>query len=443
MAGTPEATADERREAWRIWGLCLALTAAGLAIAAQFVAPPPPERLVLATGGADGSYATYGQELARAMAPHGLTIEVRPTVGSVENVALLEAGEVDLAFVQGGILADQGAPSDDDTEERVVSLASVFHEPLWILHRADVALDDLRDLAGLRLGVGPEGSGTRPVALTLARANGVGADEATFDGRPLGEAAAALRAGELDVLFAVTSTRSATIRELLHDEDVVLFEVDRHLAYERAHRALRHVVLGRGQIDLVADLPPKDVDLLAPVATLVSRDSLHAALVPVLIDACRGVFGGGDAFSAPGAFPSPHHVDAPLGPYAERAHRSGLSFLYKLLPFRLAATLDRLKILLLPLLTLLLPLLKVAPPVYRWRIRSKIIRWYRQLRELERRLVTVEDEQQRAAVVAELEAVEQEIEEVVVPASYLDEFYALRMHAELVRQRVHEGAAAG
>jgi len=414
-----------------MWGVVAAISLAGCIVAWQFVAPPPPDKVVLALGSPQGSYLPYGRELAEQVGRSDLAIELRQTAGSAENVALLRSGDVDLAFVQGGILDNEGS-------EGLISLGSLFYEPLWIFHRADVTIGSLSDLAGLRVAVGEPGSGTRPVAMALCLANGVGPDDAEWLQANAADSVSQLLAGTVDALFLVTSARSQAVRRLLlaQDRGIVLFDVERHLAYERTFRAMRHVVLARGQLDLENDVPSHDINLLAPVAGLVAREDLHPALIPLLLEAAEGVFGDGGVFAEPGEFPSPHYVDAPLSKHVRRAYESGASFIYEVLPFRWAATLSRLKIMLIPLLTLLFPLIKVAPPVYRWRIRSKIYRWYRLLRELERRADTAADEQQRVAVAADIAAVEKEIAEVNVPAAYMDEYYNLRMHVDRMRHRL-------
>lgn len=429
----------DQGEARRLWAVVALISVTGCVVAWQFVAPPPPEHLILAAGGPQGSYLAFGKELAEQMSVHDLTIEIRETKGSGENLDLLAAGEVDLAFVQGGLV---GAAPAREAGDGLVALGSLFYEPLWIFHRSDVSLASLRDLAGLRVAVGLPGGGTRPVATALCLANGVGPNEAQWIEKPAAESVEDLLAGTVDVLFLVTSARSQTVRRLLTAQDagVSLFDVKRHLAYERNFRALRHVVLAQGQLDFAGDVPDRDVDLIAPVAMLVADEDLHAALIPILIEAAESVFGRGGVFAAPGEFPSPHHVDLPLSKYARRAYESGPSFLYEVLPFRLAASLSRLAIMLLPLLTLLIPLLKLAPPLYRWRIRSKIYRWYRLIRELEVQAEAAGNAKERAAVKQAVAAIEDEIRQVSVPPSYMDEYYNLRMHMDRMRHGLETAA---
>ena len=176
----------------------------------------------------------------------------------------------------------------------------------------------------------------------------------------------------------------------------------------------------------------RDRKHLAPTANLVARKGLHSALVPLLLGAVTQVHEGGGFLEQPGVFPSSRHVDAPMNDDSRRYLKSGPSFFYRYLPFGLAAWLDRVKLVLLPLCTLLFPFLKAAPPIYRWRIRSKIYRWYRVLREVDQKLRDAADRVDVSAEIARLKKLERELGEVSVPLSYMEEFYNLRLHVSFV-----------
>jgi TRAP transporter TAXI family solute receptor len=428
---TPLDRLGSGRDALRVWLPALLLTAAGFVVAYQFVEPAPPDSIVLATGSEQGAYHAYGLALRERLLPFGLDVVLRPTAGSVENLALLRDGRADVAFVQGGTVP----PGARDAYE---GLAGLYYEPLWVFHRATLPLERLAELAGRRLHVGAPGSGTAAVSRTLLAANGVGESGATYSDLPTARAVDALLAGELDAMFLVGVPRSEAIARLLAQDGraVHLLSVTRALAYERNFRYLRVVVLGRGALDLAADLPDRDVQLLAPTAALLATPDLHPALAPLFIEAAREVLGPGGLFEATDEFPSPLGMEVPVAQSAERYFRDGPSFLYRALPFGLAAAVDRLKILLLPLLTLLLPLLKIAPPLYRWRIRSKVYRWYKVLRAVEARLKADPSEAAVASMLEELADTEREVDSVRVPPGYLEEYYNLRMHLERVSAAV-------
>jgi hypothetical protein len=256
---------------------------------------------------------------------------------------------------------------------------------------------------------------------------------------PLGGRAAAdaLLAGRVHVAVFVVAPTAPIVRELLTTEGIRLMSVRRAEAYSPEFPYLTKATLHEGVLDLQENVPGRDVDLLAANAGLVARNDIHPALVPLLLEAVREVHRAGGPLGQPDAFPSPRGVGLPLHAAARRYFESGPSFLYRVLPFRVASWLDRMKILLLPMCTLLLPFVKVLPPLYRWRIRSKIYRWYRILREIETRL-REDAGNDVAADIQTLEQLDLELCDVTVPLSYMEEFYNLRLHVSFMRRRLQE-----
>ncbi|MDX1697316.1 MAG: hypothetical protein R3308_03475, partial [Thiohalobacterales bacterium] len=195
-------------------------------------------------------------------------------------------------------------------------------------------------------------------------------------------------------------------------------------------------------IDLQANIPPRATVLLAATANLVARDDFHPALVSLLLQAATKIQGRNDLFARPGTFPNSNNLEFPLNEDARRYYRHGPPFLQRYLPFWTASLIDRLKIMLVPLLTLLLPLVKIMPPTYRWRVRRKIYRWYRELQALESGISTEDDSQSRQSLLDGLDQLEAEVSKVSVPLSYADELYDLRLHIKLVRERLQGSPGA-
>ena len=425
------------RDHVRILGPAIAVTLVGFLFAYQFVDPAPPNRVSLATGGADGAYYLYGQRYRKILQRSGIDLEVRATAGSLENLKLLESESdgVDVAFVQGGT-------GEFSRSEDLLGLASLYFEPLWVFYRSQALARDVGALLGKRLAVGGEGSGTRAVAMRLLADNGITASSATLLALGGREAVAAIQNNHADAVFIVASADSPSIKALLQDSSIRLMSFDRAAAYTRIHRFLSAVTLPQGVIDLSANVPAQDVALLAPAATLVASPSLHPALVDLLLQAADEVHGGGGLFEKRGEFPSAQYLEFPLSPDAKRFFKSGPPFLQRYLPFWVATFIDRMLVMLLPLVALAIPLMRIMPPVLRWRIRSRIFRWYRELLAIEPALRGETDRDLLQQYVAAIERMEKEVSRVEVPLSYADQLYHLRLHINLVRTKLEDAIAA-
>ncbi len=435
-------------EVLKVWGPLLVLVVIGFGIAIAKLEPAPPRSLKIAAGSPGGAYHAYAERYRAILARDGFELQVVETAGSGENYRLLRSGEVDLALLQGGAAPD---PGGDASSEQPSSLASLFYEPIWLFFRSDRPVEQLTDLAGRRVAIGPDGSGTRALALQLLADNGIGDTDAELVSLSSMEAADALAAADalsprigtsetsqavIDAAFFVSSADSTFISRLVRRDDVDLLSVRRSLAYRKAHPFLSRVILGEGVLDLEQNLPGEDVSLLATAASLVARRDLHHALVPLLLSTMEEVHGGTGLIAAAGTFPSDRYVDFPLTAEARHYLESGPSFLQRYLGYRAATAIDRLKILLLPFITLLIPVFKAAPPIYRWRIRSKIYRWYGDLSWADEILHEQPTDEEIAVHLEALRQLEHEVAQVSVPLSYMDEYYSLRMHIQLILSKL-------
>ena len=412
------------RDQLTIYAPAVLMVLAASLLAFQFIKPAPPRHVVMATGAPEGAYHQFAERYAAVLAREGITLELRPTAGSVENLALLRAGEVSLALVQGGV-------DDGKTAPGLYSLGSVYYEPLWLFYRKELVVRRIGDLAGRRVAVGPDGSGTRALADLLMRENDLG-DTATPISRGGQGAVDDLVAGRVDAAFFVMSAQSELIRELLENPDVVLADFDRAAAYAQRFRFLNQLELPEGVYDLAGNVPNRKVRLLAPAANLVSHPDLHPAVIDLMLQAASEVHSQGGFFEERDEFPSARLLSFPLSKEAERYYKHGPPLLQRFLPFWAASLVDRLKVMLLPLLVLLFPLIKVMPPIYTWRMRARVYRWYEELENAERRLA--EGEGDAAALRKELDRIESEVRQVKVPLSFTDQLYHLRAHIELVRR---------
>ena len=418
----------------KVWGVLALIIAAGFVFTYQYVGAPPPKTVRIATGAKEGAYYTFAEQYARLLAEDGIVLEVVQTAGSVENLALLRKGDVTLALVQGG-----SATKED--KEGLQSLGSLFFEPLWILTREQKPVKEFSALKGHRLAVGSEGSGTYFLARQLLAAGGIDESNTTLVTADSATALAGLTQGSFDAAFFVASFRAPLIRGILDRPNLRLVDFDRAAAYARWFPFLTPVTLSEGVLDLQKNLPRRDITLVAVTANLAARRDLNASLIPVLLNALSQVHQTGGLLERRRQFPSIDFVDLPLNQDATRYIVNGPSFLYRWLPYGWAVLLDRLKILIVPFLALLIPLLRIAPPLYNWRIRSKIYRWYASVREIDS-TVQKHESVDANSLLRRLADLEREVASVSVPLSYTGELYNLRLHIDLLQQELEKRKVA-
>lgn len=412
-------------EFWVFVSPGIVVTLIGFFLAISFVGAPPPKTLRFASGSSWGAYNKFAQMYKEELKDQGLNIEVLETHGSTENLRLLTEGKADIAFVQGGV-----KPETDEVE--LVSLGSVYYEPLWIFVKSGKPVTKLNQLSGMRVAIGTEGSGTRAIALELLGDAQV-LEEITQV--PLGgeKAEKMLYNGELDAVFFIGAPTIDAVKRMLAADGIELMQFERALALERRHQFLSRLPLYSGVVDLKAEIPDETVHLLAPAATIVVRKGFHKALPPVILAAAKKIHGDGTILSEHGAFPSPLYCSFPIDTEARHFYDRGLSFLYRHLPFYVASGLDRMAILLLPFLGLLIPIVRLLPPVYNWTMKRKIYKQYRSLQRLENKVGFLSYEQLRE----ELNEIEKAAKRLAsMPPAYGADIYALRSNLERVRDRI-------
>jgi TRAP transporter TAXI family solute receptor len=405
----------------------LALLVAGsFWLAYQFVRPAPSDRLVITTGPEGGSYQAHARRYRDIIARNRVQVELRPSSGSVENLKrLAEDPTVDAAFVQSGV-------AEPSQKEGLLSLGSLYHEPLWVFYRSEEPLDRLAPLKGKRLAIGPEGSGVRALAQRLLAAHQIGKDTATLLDLPIAETPGAMGRGEIDAAFVVAGPDSAVVQELLRADGVRLMHVAQAATYTRLFPFLSSVMLPRGVIDLVRDIPARDTTLLAANANLVVRKKLHPALVSLLIQAAIEVHNPPGLFHGAGEFPSAAASEFELSDEAVRHYKSGPPFLQRYLPFWLAVFVERMVVLVVPLVVVLIPVMRFLPSIYSWQVKRRIYRWYGELKRLEHDLEHSK-EHRTGEYLMRLEKIEERASKVKVPLAYADLLYNLRLHIQLVR----------
>jgi TRAP-type uncharacterized transport system substrate-binding protein len=402
-------------------------------LAAQYIKPAPPDQLIISSGGEGGAYQIFTARYKDVLARYSITLVEKPSAGSTENLARLRdpAFEVDVAFIQAGT----ARPQEGD---ELYSLGDIYHEPLWIFYR-EAALggsDNLLDLKGKRIAVGGAGSGTRHLAMELLAANGIDAKNSKLIEVGGHDLLGRLQKNHFDAVFVVGPTQSSLVWSLLYAPGVRLMSLTHAEAYTRRFPHLTRLVLPRGAIDLTQDIPPHDIQLVSPMATLLVREDTHPALVDLLMQAADEVHGEPGVFQKPGEFPRAGHGEFPLSKEAGRYYKSGKPFLQRYLPFWAATLIDRTVVMLLPMIVVLLPLIRFAPQIYGWRVRSRIYRRYGELKFLENEVNANPARHTRAEWIEKLERIERDASAIRTPLTFTDMLYTLRGHIDLVREAI-------
>jgi TRAP-type uncharacterized transport system substrate-binding protein len=417
-----------------------------LAGAYYFLKPAPPKRVVLATGSGQGAYEAFGKHYQAELKRHGIEVVLKPSAGSRENLRLLRDPESDvqIAFVQGGSNPSQPTPAQEKEAESMplLSLGSVFYEPVWLFYRDEAAkklnkegaIGEIAQLRGLRVNTGVRGSGIPGVMNRLLEANLMNRDDIVRSNLDLTDAVVALLGGQLDAAALVSAPESPMVQMLMQTPGVRLYEFAQPEAYARRYRYLNAVTLPRGVVDIPRNVPPHDMDMLAATCSLVAREDLHPALAQLFVQAASRIHSKGGWISRPGQFPTAQGSEFPLAREAERYYRNGPPLLQRYLPFWLANLVDRMWVALFSIVAVLIPLARVVPPLYEFRIRSRIFRWYRNLRQIENDLA--QGKAPHAELLERLNSLDTKVEFIAVPLSYADELYSLRGHIALVRERL-------
>jgi TRAP-type uncharacterized transport system substrate-binding protein len=406
--------------------------------------PAPPSVFVLSAASAGSPYYRYAERYKAVFARNGVRLDVRESTGSSANLKALSdpASGVNAAFVQGGISSAKETPG-------LLSVGRVAYEPLWVFYNDGQPLQRLADLKGKRILVGPEGGGTNLLAVRLLAANGVTAANASFINRELPDYVDLLAKGEADAGFLVLAAEARTIQRLLRTPGVRPMSFAQADAYVQRFPFLSPLVLRQGVVDFAANIPASDVTLVATTAAVLVRQDAHHALVNLLAQALSEVHGqpaieeNGETrlFQRAGEFPIANDPEFVLSDDAKRVYRSGAPFLQRYVPFWLATLIDRLFVSLVVLIPLLIPLGRLAPKLYNWRMRRRILRWYVRLKSLEAGDRSKFTPQQLAARLDELDRIEATVDNIAIPLGFANQLYDLREHIEVVRRRLTGGTS--
>lgn len=401
----------------------------------HYVQPAPPKIVVMSTGPLDGAYHAFAQRYKTILAEYGVTLELRPSAGAVENVERLKTRKdgVSLALVQGGIANAENAPG-------LVTLGSMFYEPSWTFYRSAQGLDLGNQLRGKRIAIGAPGSGTRAIGEHVMRETGMEKPPTVLSDLGGVAAAKALEAGEVDAVFFIAAPDAPGVQRLLAAPGVQLLSTKRAETFVRRMPFLHRLTLPEGGVDLARNIPSTDITLLAVTANLVAVEDIHPVIVDLMLEAARKVHGGAGLFQRVGEFPAPRDLDLPISSDAERVYKSGPSILRRYLPFWMVVWVNRFIVIGIPLIIIAIPIFRNVPAIYRWRVRRNIYRWYGELRLIENALRRRQGD--AATHSARLDWLEQQVDRQWVPRAYSAELYNMMAHIQLVRDLLNEARSS-
>lgn len=428
------------REIIKVYGPAALLIVAVFVVAIRYIAPPPPKVLRFAAGAKDGFYHEDALAYKTALAAEGVDVVLVDTEGAVDNLHRLidQPDKVDVALVQGGLTSEL---PDTDAAKQVVALAGLFYEPVWVLLRPGLHLSHISELKHRRVSVGIDGSGTLVLAQQLLAANNLGAADVTQVKLENDDALAALDKGSIDAAFFVAGAPSAKMTDLLARKRAFIMSFDQADAYLTRFPFLTSVPLPIGGVSLAADVPPTNMTLVAPTAMLLARDDINPALVTLLLRSASRLESGRQIFAPAKTFPTLQNLDFPTQSDAQRFFDRGPSLLFRYLPFWIAVWIERMVVLVVPIVTIL-PVIRMAPPLYRWQMQRKIYRWYTRLRHIEVEVETATTPEQLKKLREELDDAQLRLMKMKLPVSYAQQLYNLREHVNFVHARLRDQAAS-
>lgn len=416
----------------REWTPSLIIIVLACAAIYIFADPAPPKRLVIATGDGEGDYDTYAKLYKDTFKENGIDLIIRPSSGAQESLRELQdpKSDVGAAFVQDGL-------GSQDAQPDVSSLGSLYYEPVWIFYHGHKDWTRLAHLDGRKIAIGEQDSGTHQLALRLLKTSGITAENATLVSIGEDDAVEALKKDQVDVAIFIATPEDDFIKDLIHDPELHLMSLDQAEALSRQAPFLHHLVLPHGTMDIKKGLPEKDIDMVAPTATLLVKDSLHPALSYLLLKAASQIHSDPGIFEARNEFPIDKDFEFSISEEARTYYRSGTPFWMRYLPFWLATLVGRFLFLGLPVLALVIPIVKAVPQYFQWRAKNRIYQRYGELKFLETQIHPSSAHEKYEEYLQELDKIEERVNEMDVPLDFSDYVYDLREHIHFVRERLN------
>ncbi len=418
------------------WHLLATLAAISCLVAVIWAAlgillPSPPTKIAIAGSFPGGHFELLAHRYKDILARSHVKVDVRSTEGAVENLKLLNdpRSGIQIAFMQGGIANSEQAPD-------LLSLGRIDYQVFWLFYSAGQTFDDVTQLKGKRIGLGPLGSGTRVVCEKILNAGGVTAQNTTLLHLTPQKAIDALNGGAIDALFLNFSPDSPILKTLLNDPQYRPMSFTDADALTRIFPYLVRLVLPRGVIDYERKIPATDIVLIATTNVVLVRKEIHPAIIDLLAQTMSRVHSVPGIFQRIDEFPTQTDPEYPIAEEARDFYRNGPSFLNRYLPFWVTNYVKRAIAVLVTVIAIVLPLFSYAPRIYRWLVEYRLRGLYRRLRAIEANSHKVTIAPEFLALEGAIESLDREIINLGVPMRHSDLYFSIKSHLNLVRIRI-------
>jgi TRAP-type uncharacterized transport system substrate-binding protein len=397
----------------------------------MYFIPAPPSVFSIATGGSHQIYEGIGNEYREVLARSRVDLRVELTNGAQENIGLLNdpASNIKAGIVQGGV--SNGTQSPD-----LRSLGRINYQIYWIFYKATDTLDDLRQIKGKRIGLGPHGSGQRPMTEKILAASGVNSDNTTFVSLSTQAATAALNDGDIDVLFLPFALDSPVLYALLTNPRVKAMSFTEADALIRTFPFLTRLALPRAVINFEKIVPAIDMILIAASNLVLVRNDIHPALIDLLAQAIVETHGKPAVFEHAGEFPTLTDPEYPMSDIARDFYKNGPSFLNRYLPFWITNHVQPALAVFVTVFAVILPLFSYAPKLYKGLVEYRLNSMYRRLRAIEAILHREIAYAEVAGLETDLAGVDRAIHLLAIPMQHSEQFFSIKSHLDLVRVRL-------
>jgi TRAP-type uncharacterized transport system substrate-binding protein len=414
--------------------MALAVTACAVGMVWLVLAiliPAPPSKIAIAGSFRGGHYESLVLRYKAILAKSHVDVNVRTTAGAIENLKLLNDRNsgIQIGFMQGGVANGEQAPD-------LLSLGRIDYQVFWLFYPAGETLNDLVELKGKRIAVGPEGSGTRIVTQKILEVSGVTSENSTLMSLTPRRAVDALNDGSADAIFLNFSPDSAMLNTLLNSPKFRPMSFTDADALTRIFPFLVRLVLPRGVIDYQNKVPATDVILIATTNVVLVRKEIHPAIIDLLAQTIMEVHGPPGIFQRVDEFPTQSDPEYPMSDEARDFYRNGPSLLNRYLPFWVTNYVKRGIALLVALIAIIIPMFSYGPDLYRWLVQYRMRPLYRRLRVIETTLQTATSAPEIAALEGEVESLDRAIHGLGVPVKHSDLYFTLKSHLNLVRTRI-------